>query len=158
MQDFTKGSLLFFPLVFSLFSGIPEFQFRENFLLQYLRVFRIIDCLIRPLLIVITWFDRLIWLLDSLIPKINIPSIGNIKNSIDCEHHKILSITNTKIPSIAKLQNSIDREDQRVPSIANTKNSVDCVYKNFCRPREIQKSRLHFSYEKQIWICSYLLK
>ena len=63
--------------------------------------------------------DCLIRLLDSLIAKIKIPSIANIKNSVDREDHKIPSIANTRIPLIGKFQNSIEREDQRVPSIAD---------------------------------------
>ena len=65
----------FFPLFSLLFYGIPEFQFRENSRSQNLRVFGINDHLI-----------RLIRSLDSSIAKIKIPSITNIKNSIDREH------------------------------------------------------------------------
>ena len=86
----------------------------------------------------IAWFvDRLIRSLDSSIANIRIPSIAKIQ-----------------IPSITRIKDSVDHEDKNSPKIeipTIAKINIPSIARN-------SKIPVDFSFEKQIYICSYLVK
>ena len=87
----------------------------------------------------IAWFvDRLIRSLDSSIANIRIPSIATIQ---------ILSIT--------RIKDSVDHEDKNSPKI-----EIPTIAKYHNIPSIARNSKISvdFSFEKQIYICSYLVK